>query len=145
MSTWEPGEATALWLLWKRVNDDIRTRIISDMTAHTGVSEPELSVIVKVEEAGGSLRQSAIAARLGWDRTRLSHLLTRMEARGYVARQKVAGGVEVKLLPPAEAVIQASVPDLEKSAYRHLMNRLGPGEAATLDRILRRLLQDEAR
>ncbi|GAB3118100.1 MarR family winged helix-turn-helix transcriptional regulator [Streptomyces calidiresistens] len=145
MSTWEPGEATALWLLWKRVHDDVRARIIGDMTARTGVSEPELTVIVKVEEAGGTLRQSAIAARLGWDRTRLSHLLTRMEARGYVARQKVAGGVEVRLLPPAEAVVRASAPDLEKSARRHLVNRLGPGEAAALDRILRRLLQEEDR
>ncbi|MBP2334895.1 MarR family winged helix-turn-helix transcriptional regulator [Saccharothrix coeruleofusca] len=112
------------------------------MTAQTGVSEPELTVIVKVDEAGGTLRQNAIAARLGWDRTRLSHLLTRMEARGYVARQKVAGGVEVTLLPPAQAVLQASVPGLEKSARKHLVDRLDPDEAAALGRILRRLAGD---
>ena len=142
MSTWVPGEATALWLLWKRVHDGVRAGVISDMTAQTGVSEPELSVLVKVDEAGGTLRQSAIAARLGWDRTRLSHLLTRMEARGYVARQKVDGGVQVTVLPPAAAVLRASVSDLEKSARRHLLDRLGPGEAATLQRILRRLAEE---
>jgi len=72
-------EDVALWLPWKRVNEVMRARILADVIAHSPLTEPELTVLIHLDEAGGSLRQNALASTAGWDRTRLSHLLTRMQ------------------------------------------------------------------
>jgi DNA-binding MarR family transcriptional regulator len=143
MSTVGPQESTELWLLWKRAYETVRTAVIADMTTASGLSESELSVLVCLHESGGVLRQNAMAATLGWDRTRLSHLLTRMEKRDYIARGKVANGVEVTLRPVGRRTIDASVPALEASTRRHLLDRLGPGGATVLKDIVGRLLSGD--
>jgi len=143
MSTEEPGESIELWLLWKRAYETVRAAVISDMTAASGLSEAELIVLVHLHESGGALRQNAIAAALGWDRTRLSHLLTRMEKRDYVARGKVANGVEVTLRPVGRRTIDASVPALSASTHRHLLDRLGPDGTKALKDVVERLLSTE--
>lgn len=139
MSTRRIGEATSLWLLWKRSYEIVRARIVAEVTAEADLSEPEVSVLVWLHEAGGSLRQSAIAATLGWDRSRLSHLLTRMEKRQLVTRAKVAGAVVVSFLSAGERTIERLEPVLEASARRHLLGRLREPEAAALSDIARRL------
>ncbi|MGA4992236.1 MarR family winged helix-turn-helix transcriptional regulator [Nonomuraea bangladeshensis] len=140
MSTVGSGEATELWLRWKRAHETIRAAVVAETTAASGVSEPELSVLVCLHESGGSLRQNALAAALGWDRTRLSHLLTRMTDRGYVARDKVPNGMEVALCPQGRQVLDATLPTLETATRRHLLDRLGPDDAKTLKALVDRLL-----
>ncbi|MER5262131.1 MarR family winged helix-turn-helix transcriptional regulator [Actinosynnema sp. NPDC002837] len=143
MSTLGPGESTELWLLWKRAYETVRAAVIADMTTASGLSEAELSVLVCLHESGGALRQNAIAAALGWDRTRLSHQLTRMEKRDYIERGKVANGVEVTLRPAGRRTVDASVPTLDASTRRHLLDRLGPDDAKALKDIVERLLSGE--
>jgi DNA-binding MarR family transcriptional regulator len=143
MSTVSPGEATELWLLWKRAHETVRAAVVADMTAASGLSESELSVLVCLYESGGVLRQNAIATVLGWDRTRLSHQLTRMEQRGYVTRDKLVNGVDVALSPEGRRTIDASVPALDASTRRHLLDRLGPDDATALKAIVERLLPSD--
>ncbi|NED64522.1 MarR family transcriptional regulator, partial [Streptomyces sp. SID10244] len=50
----------------------IRTAVIDDVTAANSVSEPELTVLVHLNKAGGTSRQNALVASTGWDRSRLS-------------------------------------------------------------------------
>lgn len=145
MSTVDPGEATELWLRWKRAYEAVRAAVIADVTRTSGLSESELSVLVCLYESGGVVRQNAVAASLGWDRTRLSHQLTRMEKRDYVARTKVANGVEVALLPEGRRTIEASAPALDASARRHLLDRLGPEGAAALKTVIDRVLPADDR
>lgn len=101
--------------------------------------EPELSVLVRLQEAGGALQQNEVAAAMGWDRTRLSHLLTRMEARGEVERTKMRNGVKVRLLPVGHAVIETARPALESAVRRHLIDKLSPDEREVLHNILAKL------
>lgn len=143
MSTVGPGGATELWLRWKRAYETIRAAVIAETTTASGVSESELSVLVCLHEAGGNRRQHALAAALGWDRTRLSHLLTRMAERDYVVRDKVPNGVEIALLPEGRRVIDATLPALEAATRRHLLDRLGPDGAKTLRALVDRLLPAE--
>lgn len=143
MSTVSQGEATELWLRWKRAHELVRAAVIAETTAASGLSEAELSVLVCLHESGGSLRQNALAAALNWDRTRLSHLLTRMVDRDYVARDKVPNGMEVVLRPEGGNAINATLPTLETATRRHLLDRLGPEGARTLKAIADRLLSGD--
>jgi DNA-binding MarR family transcriptional regulator len=74
------------------VSEVVRTAVIADVIAGSDLSEAEMTVLVHLNGAGGSARQNALAASTGWDRTRLSHLLTRMESRGYLARSRLRNG-----------------------------------------------------
>lgn len=125
-----------LWLLWKRASELVRNDVVADVTAGSGLSEPELTVLIQVSGAGGRLRQNALAAATGWDRGRLSHLLTRMEERGYLSRERLRNGAEIALLGPGQEVIEAAGPRLEVAVERHLTGKLSPAQRDALREIL---------
>jgi DNA-binding MarR family transcriptional regulator len=118
------GADVALWMAWKRVGEVTRARVLADVTAHSSVSESELTVLVHLERAGGTSRQNALASAAGWDRTRLSHLLTRMDERGYLARHRLQNGVELTLLDAGREALEATREPLGEAVQRHVMSRL---------------------
>lgn len=125
-------EDVALWLSWKRVNEVMRARILADVIAHSPLTEPELTVLVHLDDAGGSLRQNALALAAGWDRTRLSHLLTRMQERGYLSREKLRSGVEVTILDPGQDAFAATREPLADAVYRYFTSSLNAEQRAAL-------------
>jgi DNA-binding MarR family transcriptional regulator len=131
------------WLLWKRASEVVRLAVVADVTASTKGSEQELTVLVQLSEAGGRMRQNALSVSTGWDRTRLSHLLTRMESAGHLQRDRLSNGVDIRLLPAGQAVITAARPELELAIERHLLGRLDEVDRAALHRILCQLVQDK--
>lgn len=140
MSTRAPlGDATRVWLLWKRTHEKIRGEIVSRTIVPGDISDPELGVLVTLYQSGAAVRQSELARQLRWDRTRLSHLLTRMSGRGYIERVKSSTGVDVALLPAGAAIIENAAPDLEVAAQQLIVDRLGSEDANTLRLLLERL------
>lgn len=136
MSTQDPGE---LWKLWKRSYESVRSAIVADVTAHSDLTEPEFAVVIHLHDAGGGLRQNALGRALAWDRTRVSHLVSRMEARGTVERRKLTNGVDIVLTAAGRAHYEAARPHLDAAVRRHLLDRLGAADSATLVRVLERL------
>lgn len=126
------GDDVELWLSWKRVSEVTRGRVLADVIAHSPLTEPELTVLVHLDEAGGLLRQNALASAAGWDRTRLSHLLTRMEERGYLARERLRNGVEVTVLDPGRAALAATREPLADAVHRYVTGRLSAEQRAAL-------------
>ncbi|QQQ78679.1 winged helix-turn-helix transcriptional regulator [Saccharothrix sp. 6-C] len=127
-----------LWSAFKRAHELVRTRVVTDTAEAAGLSEPDLTILVTLDKAGGSLRQSGLAASLGWDRTRTSHQLTRMGERGLVTRER-AGAVTVLLTDAGREAVAAVRPALDAAVRRHLTDKLSAREIATLAALLRRL------
>jgi DNA-binding MarR family transcriptional regulator len=136
MSTQSPGE---LWKLWKRSYESIRSAIVADVIAHSDLTEPEFAVLIHLHDAGGNLRQNALGRALAWDRTRVSHLISRMEGRGTVERRKLTNGVDIVLTDAGRGQYEAARPHLEAAVGKHLLDRLGAEDATTLFRVLQRL------
>lgn len=136
MSTVEDGSGVELWLLWKRTSEVIRTAVIDDVTAANSVSEPELTVLVHLKSAGGTSRQNALVVSTGWDRSRLSHLLTRMEKRGFLTRAKLRNGVEVSLAPAGKELMADKQRALRDAVERHLISKLDVEQQRALRDIL---------
>ncbi|MFH9038382.1 MarR family winged helix-turn-helix transcriptional regulator [Streptomyces sp. NPDC017966] len=142
----EPDEApteaaldpVALWSAFKRAHEIVRTRVIADAAEAAGLSEPDLTILAALNKGGGSLRQSELAASLGWDRTRLSHQLTRMSKRQLVTRER-ADGVIVTLTDTGRQAVTAVHPGLDAAVRRHFTDKLSAQEIETLDSVLRRL------
>jgi DNA-binding MarR family transcriptional regulator len=88
------------------------------------------------ESATQRLRSSELAARVGWERSRLSHHLGRMEERGLIRREACAEdgrGAEVVLSEAgAKAFRAGSIPHL--LAVRELfLDAFAPEQLAQLD------------
>src|SRR3712207_6935157 len=87
----------------------LRHRLDSVLMAESGLSVSEYPVLVVLSEAGdGPLRFSELADAIGWERSRLSRQLTRMERRGLVQRGRPAGdsrGSDVRLTPEGRSTL----------------------------------------
>ncbi len=124
-------DESALWQAWKQAAETVRARVAADVTAATGLSDPDFGVLTRVVELGcGRLRQNRLAELMGYHRSRLSHHLTRMEERGLVARETVPGGVEVVATESGRSAVAEARPVHARAVRRHLVEPLGDGEAA---------------
>jgi DNA-binding MarR family transcriptional regulator len=82
------GEAST-WRFIQRLTDLAQGVVEAEIRAAADLSTSEFDVLRCLLEAPGrQLRQNELAARLGWDKSRLSHQLTRMEHRELIERQK---------------------------------------------------------
>ena len=118
----------ALWHAWKAATQVVRDRVVAEVGAATGLSEPDFGVLTRVVELGdGTLRQNELAASMGWHRTRLSHHLSRMEQRKLVTRAPADDGVAVTVTAAGRELVAVARPLHADAVRRHLADLI-PGE-----------------
>lgn len=132
-----------LWHAWKVAADKVRQRVAEDIKAGSGLSDQDFGILTRlVELGGGELRQNDLGGLLQWDRTRLSHQLTRMERRGLVSRSTVDGGVLVRVLDEGANLVRIARPIHAAAVREHLLQRTEGLEHATLLHALEQLALD---
>src|SRR4051812_33421309 len=90
--TLEPEE-WALWNTWMQAQRLLARELDRCLQRDFGISKAEFSVLVTLHQApGGQLRVGELAESLGWEKSRVSHQLTRMENRELVARTENESG-----------------------------------------------------
>lgn len=95
----------------------LRSSLGSRLQSESGVSSADYQVLLALSEADGrSLRSSELADHIGWERSRLSHQLGRMEKRSLIRREPCADdnrGAVIVLTPDGGTAFRASsVPHL---------------------------------
>ncbi|GGF34476.1 MarR family winged helix-turn-helix transcriptional regulator [Subtercola lobariae] len=133
-----------LYFAFKRAQEMLRARISDDVRAATGLSDPDVAVLIHAAEVDGGVRQSELASLLGWDRTRLSHHLSRMQSRGLIERTKVGSAVEVSLTEAGLAVIDVVRPIHAAAVRRHLIEPFTPSQVVYLREALERISEPGA-
>ncbi|GAA0464308.1 MarR family transcriptional regulator [Paractinoplanes deccanensis] len=136
----------AAWRAFIETTELLRSRIGGRLHDETGLSPGDYSVMLALSEQP-EMRSSDLAAHIGWERSRLSHHLGRMERRGLISREDCATdnrGSQVRLTPRGrEAFEAATVPHLR--AIRELfVDALTPeqiGAAAEIAGALRTRLK----
>ena len=82
-----------LWRGFRRTYELINTAIERDLMSQTRLSGADHGILSRLAAAeNATLRQQGVAELMRWDRTRLSHHLTRMEERGLLERVRLEGG-----------------------------------------------------
>jgi DNA-binding MarR family transcriptional regulator len=115
----------------------LNSRLASRMHEESALSPGDHAVLLALSEATGRrLRSSELAEAVGWERSRLSHHIRRMEGRGLIRRDDCAvdyRGAEVVLTDEgAQAFRSASVPHLR--AVRELfIDALTPEQLDQVD------------
>lgn len=120
--TWLNGREDRAWRGFQRMRIELTARLARQLTQETGLTEADYAILVTVSEApDGRIRARDLGRALGWDRSRLSHQIARMETRGTVRRESCPGdarGFDLVLTPAGQAAIEAAAP-LHLQAVRH--------------------------
>jgi DNA-binding MarR family transcriptional regulator len=126
-----------VWHAFQFLNEDVLTRVGHDIARATGLSGPEFGVLSRLEAIGrGEMRQQALARVMGWDKSRLSHQLRRMEARSLVERRPVGGKVVlVALTKLGREKLDCARPIHAHSVRKNLLERISPEQTATIVRL----------
>jgi DNA-binding MarR family transcriptional regulator len=94
-------EQLRIWRDYAEVTESLRSRLATRLQSESGLSGADYQVLVALNDAEGHrVRPSELAASIGWQRSRLSHHLGRMESRGLVRREECetdSRGAEVVL------------------------------------------------
>jgi DNA-binding MarR family transcriptional regulator len=81
----------AAWASYQRMRVRLSGRLNRELARTTGLSEADFEILVALTEAPDeTVRTLALRCGLEWEKSRLSHQLRRMEARGLVAREDCA-------------------------------------------------------
>lgn len=126
-----------VWHAFRLMNEDVLARVGQDIAQATGLSGPEFAVLSRLEAFGhGEMRQQELARVMGWDKSRLSHQLNRMERRSLVERRPGESKVVLVVLTKlGREKLDRARPIHAHSVRKNLLNRISPEQTATIVRI----------
>lgn len=142
---WLSEEEQQTWLAVRQFMWGFPPAVDRQLTQDSGLSTGEYSVLATLSQAPGrQLRAGDAAADLGWERSRLSHLLRRMEAKGLIER--VASicdkrGHDVHLTQLGWETIEAAAPRHVTFIRGTLFDSLSDEEQRVLAAALRKVHQ----
>jgi DNA-binding MarR family transcriptional regulator len=134
-----------VWHAFLLMGEDVLGRVGRDIAQATGLSGPEFGVLSRLAALGkGEMRQQALARVMSWDKSRLSHQLTRMQQRGLIERRHADGNtVLVGLTKLGKERLEAARPIHADSVRRNLLSRLTQEQIDTIVRVSNRLGEED--
>ncbi|MBE1878090.1 MarR family winged helix-turn-helix transcriptional regulator [Myceligenerans pegani] len=130
-------EELRIWRNYIETAEALRARLEGRLQSESAMSSADYRVLLTLSEAERkTLRSSRLAELIGWQRSRLSHHLGRMEKRGLIRRTTCADdphGVEVVLTDlGAERFRHGSVPHL-RAVHELFVDALTPEQLVQVD------------
>jgi DNA-binding MarR family transcriptional regulator len=132
-----------VWHAFRLMHEDVLGRVGRDITQATGLSGSEYGVLSRL--AGkGEIRQQVLASMMAWDKSRLSHQLTRMQERSLIERRRIDGKtVLIVLTSLGREKLDAARPVHADSVRRNLLSRLTQQQIDTIVRVSNLLGEEE--
>ena len=133
----------AVWRSMVDTTAELRRILGAQLLQESNLSPADYQVLLALSETEGRrLRSSELAASIDWERSRLSHHLSRMERRGLIRRDDCATdsrGAEVSLTPDGAAAFRRATAPHMRAIKRHFADALTPEQFQALADILQSL------
>lgn len=113
---WLDEEEHRAWRSWLDLHARLAARLNRELQAESGLSLSDYEILVALTDADvpeHSLRMFELGERLHWEKSRVSKQVSRMAARGLVARRECADdrrGAFVDLTDQGKEAIEAAAP-----------------------------------
>lgn len=137
---WLTCEEQQLWRRWLLVGSSINASLARQMQKDSAMSMADYEVMVNLSEAPDHrMRVAALADALQWDRSRLSHQLSRMRNRGLVTRESCGSdrrGAFIVITDDGLTAIRDAAPGHVAAVRALFVDRLSPRQARGLADIL---------
>ena len=133
-----------IWHAFVSMGEDVLERVGRDIARATGLSGSEFGVLSRLAAYGkGEMRQQELATVMGWEKSRLSHQLSRMQKRKLIVRR--AGDTRATLVALTRfgrEKLASALPVRAESVRRNLLSRLTADQIDVIIRVSN-LLADE--
>jgi DNA-binding MarR family transcriptional regulator len=141
------GLNEAEWTMWRgfvAMRRSLDRALEQRLQQDAGISAADFEVLVSLDRAEDHrLRAGALADRLGWEKSRISHQVSRMAARGLVDRADCptdARGTWVVLSPAGAEALASAVCGYVEVLRSTFLAPLDDGDRRTLRAIADRVL-----
>lgn len=143
---WLDERQQEVWQAYLHLNQHLFACLEQQLLRDAGLSGSDYMVLHALSEApGGVLRARDLGMEIGWDRSRLSHHVTRMEKRGLVAREECAEdarGLMLRLTDAGRTAIEGAAPGHVENVQRYVFDLVSEEELETLAAVFSRLLEN---
>jgi DNA-binding MarR family transcriptional regulator len=147
MTRWLSEPEQRAWRGLLQMTTRLEAELNRGLQEVSGLSLPDYDVLVPLsEQPQGRLRVFELASALGWQRSRLSHQLARMQRRGLLAREDCVTdrrGAFVVLTDQGRTAIEQAAPAHVDTVRRLVFEGLSDDQVASLqsltDSVLGRL------
>jgi DNA-binding MarR family transcriptional regulator len=141
---WLSAEEQAAWRPFAALLFRLPAALDAQLQKDAGISHFEYMVLASLSEAPGrTLRMSELAAMASGSLSRLSHVVSRMERRGWVRREPCPGDgrfINAVLTADGWAKVAETAPGHVAAVRRLLVDVLSPEELRSLGAISSRVL-----
>jgi DNA-binding MarR family transcriptional regulator len=141
---WLDAREQQMWRSYLDMTRKLEVAIERQLLEH-GLSNADYAVLVPLSEAPEQvIRARDLARMLGWDRSRLSHHLSRMGKRGLIARHPCdtdARGTMIEITPDGRRAVETAAPGHVETVRRFFVDQLSPAEQDTLGEIASRVVE----
>lgn len=131
--------APAEWEAWRNLRAmwrQLDAALEREMQQSAGISTSDYGVLgMLFESPDKQLRANELGAGLGWEKSRVSHQVSRMEKRGLVERRECdadARGTWVAITPAGSRAMLSATRDHAASLRKYLFDALSADELAQL-------------
>jgi DNA-binding MarR family transcriptional regulator len=139
-SGWLDGDQQRAWLAYIRVQLRLAYEMNRQLLADSGMSLPDYDVLTALSVADEERMQiTVLAAQIGWERSRVSHHVRRMSARGLVTCGPSAADrrvTEVTLTDRGRQALQEAAPGHVELVRRLFFGGLPAGLVGPLSQAL---------
>lgn len=132
---WLTDREAAAWKAVRELGQPLWAALGRELGRECGLSMADYQVLVVLSESGDTLPYRALADATGWEKSRLSHHLTRMERRGLLRREGCTDdgrSAHIVLTGDGRAVIESAAPGHVEDVRRLLIDHLSEDEIDAL-------------
>ncbi|MEZ0067400.1 DNA-binding MarR family transcriptional regulator [Streptacidiphilus sp. MAP12-20] len=142
---WLSPEEQRIWRTFLRMQKELDAQLSRQMQTESDLSIADFSVLVALTDVPeGQARVLELARELQWEKSRLSHHLSRMVKRGLIARAECESdgrGSFVVITDAGRQAIQAAAPRHVELVRKLFFDPLSPAQLGRLDEIAVRILE----
>jgi DNA-binding MarR family transcriptional regulator len=135
-AAWLDQREAAAWRGLQRMQAQLNARLAQELSGDSDLSYPDYAVLVALtDRPDGEMRSFELGQELGWEKSRVSHHISRMAARGLVTRRKCPSdqrGAFVVVTEQGRRAIQAAAPGHVAAVRRYVIDRLSPDQLDAL-------------
>lgn len=141
---WLEPEEYAAWRGLQRMQLQLTGRLSRELALDSGLSYQDYAVLVVLtDQPDDRMRVLALGHELGWEKSRLSHHLSRMTARGLVRRERCSSdqrGAFVVVTSAGRRAIEAAAPGHVAAVRKYFVDPLTPAQLRALTSITQGVL-----
>jgi DNA-binding MarR family transcriptional regulator len=136
---WLSPEEARAWRALRTFGAPLAAALNRQLMTDSALSSADYEVLVVLSESdGGVLRAGELGRATGWEKSRLSHHIKRMEARGLVERQDCVTdgrGLLVAITEHGRKAIADAAPGHVQAVRNYIIDVLTPAQLAALAEI----------